>query len=334
MKQKKQPTSLPVAGLLLLLLLLAGCPPVYEGEIITEARSLLVDVKNNLFSSSNLLTQWQRGLGLSEVQLTVICEDAAGEEVAFKYTMEAGEVDNTYAYTQLPIEIEGTLLRVTARAEQGTDTFTASLADKKPGDIYQGWTAFANIQKVKLDYQLNQEDFSQSRLELAPGLRGGSNARVLVDSGVQADYAATTSYPDLGQKEIAVEVLLSEHPAGITFDLYTLVVNENLSSAYDVEASFEANYNYYPWSSLWTYAEITSTGKTVGGEENIYVLEKYNSDPLAVYAPLGNGNGTACLIDLTTMSDPRLLDKALLIAVVLRYGDLQAPLDVVCVDID
>ena len=75
--------------------------------------------------------------------------------------------------------------------------------------------------------------------------------------------------------QIAVEPVLSENPEGLTFDIYTLIVDEDLRELYKPGyLNDSADYEHYPWADVWTYAELTETGRQIGADE--YSFEKYN----------------------------------------------------------
>ena len=81
-----------------------------------------------------------------------------------------------------------------------------------------------------------------------------------------------------------------------------------------------------------TYEEIISTGKNVGGD--IFVLQRHTTaGPWNIADPMGDGFDSG-LIDLTTSTDESITDKYLLLAFILHYGTLSAPVDVYCIDIE
>ena len=85
-----------------------------------------------------------------------------------------------------------------------------------------------------------------------------------------------------------------------------------------------------PWSELWTFAEITDTGRSVAG--TVRQLQRETANAVDVLDPLGDGK-RAYLIDLTAMPPGQVLGKYLLIGVVLHGDGLSAPLSVRSVEI-
>ena len=309
--------------------LASGCNLFQDIEI--GVRQFRIDVSNGVFAATSHPDEWQRGLDATDVQLAVVARGVDGEEVMYESTMLPADVDATHPYTRVSITIEGVLLRVEAEVSTSSgDTFLSSVIDKSPVDSPGGWTVFANITRVKLGYIYNGGQFSDSAVQLAVTPRGGHATTLLVDSGVQSGGGVTDRGPDLVSQQLAVELVLHEHPGGLTFDVYTAVVDDDLPTLYDENLTTGGFYLEDPWSELWTFTEITDAGRSIAS--TIYSLARETASAVDVLDPQGDGK-RAYLIDLTGTPPGQVLGQYLLIGVVLHGDALSAPLSVRSVEI-
>lgn len=316
--------------LLLLTFLLIGCPAPYDGLILDGNRTFMVDVRNSLFNSPTEADPGLRGLGAESVLIFVDTEDAKGNISIFNGSLSASDIDTTWDYTRVPIDISGTLVAVHAQAV----SFVSDLTELEEGSPLLEYTVFENTEKVKIDYLLNEERPSTSILRLLVCPRGGNTPIVRIDSGVvdnppvsgQTDRAA-----ELLSKQVAFSVEPAEHPEDLSFDVYYAVVAANLAVDFNPDLTFEANYEPHPWTDRWTLGEITVNGKQIG--ENVYYLAQYNTLPLDITNPMA-ADKTSAVIDLSASADADITNKYLLLAIVLRYGSLRVPLDIRCIDIN
>ena len=326
---------------------LAGCGR-YTGPIDSEARDFYLDFKNTLFNSPEETLPADRGLGIDSVTITVTAENEAGEQVEYTKEITAADVDTStgYDYSQVPVPIEGEIVNITAETadSDGNVALTAVLTEESGEWDYFGWTVFPNIDKVKIDFAVDPDTPESSLFRLLVCPRGGDSPDILFDSGEQATEGDTDRDGEVTTKQIALEIKFAEYPGDptelendegdVTFDVYTAVAEENIAIVYNDAVNFEALYTTTPWTDSWTYKEITATGKTVGGE--LYELAKYNTaGQYNAVDPEGNEDGKkAFIIDLTGSEDENLTDKYLLVAVIMYYDGLAAPLDVLCIDIE
>ncbi len=320
--------------ILALLPALFGCSWFRKQDVVTEPRDFIVNVKNTLFNQPTESDPSMAGLGTPSVTITIITEDSSRNEIENEAVLTQEGIDTAADYTRVSITIEGEFIRV--EAESGTlfvelneDNYNLTPDIEWP---YYGWTAFANVEKVKLGFSLNRSDPAASTLRLLICPRGGSTPEVLVDSGPQTGSGLTDRGAALVSKQISFTLTPAENPAGLSYDVYTLVVEKNLAVTYNPAITFEATYETNPWSDRWTYEEITSTGKNIGGET--YVLQRLTTGgPWNITDPMGDGFDSG-LIDLTTSADETITDKYLLLAYILHYGTLSVPVDVYCIDIE
>jgi hypothetical protein len=338
--------ALFIAGVFITLSL-AGCGR-YTGPIETEERDFYLDFKNTLFNSPSETDPKDRGLGIDSVMVTFTTENDDGEQAEYRKEITAADVDTStgYDYSQVPVPIEGKIVSVTAETKDtdGDVALSAVLTEESGEWDYFGWTVFPNIDKVKIDFAVDPDTPESSLFRLLVCPRGGDSPDILFDSGEQATGGDTDRDDEVATKQIALEINFAEYPGDpaeletdegdVTFDVYTAVAEENIAIVYNDAVNFDALYTPTPWSDSWTYKEITSSGKTVGGE--LYELSKYNeSVKYNAVDPMGNEDGKkAFIIDLTGSEDENLTDKYLLVAVIMYYDGLAAPLDVLCIDIE
>lgn len=298
----------------------------FDGDILSGNRNLIIDVDNRLFSPSDAAGFWEQGPEADKLVLTVSLDGGQGniEEI-----MLPGHVDNNWDYTQLTVPVSGTLSRMDATAYKGdSQLYTVHISEKPSYEIFEGWETFANVTRFTVDLHVNTDDWSEGFLSLDISPRGYNSVSLQSDSGVTAlaDMVTDWSGPPLTSRQIAIEPVLNENPAGLTFDLYCLVVDEDIKEIYKPDyLNDQANYEYYPWQDDWSFEEITETGKRVGDE--LYILSKYNTgDSLPFIEPYEAGYNSY-LIDLSAETeDP--LGKYLLVALILKYGVLSVPASV------
>lgn len=314
-------------------LLLSCDPDAYDGEIKDGNRDLIIDVENILFALPTETNSWEQGPGVTEIRFTIVLEGGSGD---VEEILETADLDAGYNYTQLTIPVVGELKRVDANAYDGTTLlFSSTIEDKSSYDFFQGWEVFANVRKFKLGFHGYSEDWTAGYLVFNVAPRGGNNVAFNSDSGVTAPGEENTDWGGaaLTSRQIAVEPILHENPTGLTFDIYTLVVDENLREKYKQGyLDPDAEYEYNPWEDVWTYDEVTGTGKLIAG--TTYTLNKYNAgDPLNFIEPEGSGSGyDSFLIDLTgEAEDP--VGKFLLIALVMQFDILSVPTAVDVIEI-
>ena len=308
-----------------LAMLLIAC----EGPIILDIqRDLIIDIDNDIFNSTTETNIWDRGLGVSELTINAVTDVGT-----YTLTVGAADLDATYGYTQLPLEVSGKLEKIEASCASGAITFVKTMEDKNASEVFGGWSLFANIIKAKLDYRYNAVTFADSELLLSVAPRGGDAVEVLVDSGVQTGTGTTDRAAALLSGEIAVELELNEHPANITVSYYTCITEDNLIELYDEYLGEQGYYVFDPWTPNWTVDEITKNGKSIGGD--VYKLELYNSTPYEVYNPMGDGL-RAAKIDLKTAEEAKP-GAFVIIGAVITYKNslsaLSSPLNVQFVEI-
>ncbi|RKX84407.1 MAG: hypothetical protein DRP57_05970, partial [Spirochaetes bacterium] len=286
-----------------IIIILSGCPnTAFNGTILDGPRNIIIDVDNRVFNSQSEANEWEKGLGLDKLTFTVNLEGGSGN---VEQTLLPADIDSTYNFTQISIPVDGKLLSINAAGTHDTDTFTSSISDESSYDDYTGWEIFANVIKFKLGFYIDNSSITDSYLSLDICPRGGNSVALKADSGVtapadmQTDWAGTA----LTSRQIAIEPVFNENLTGLTFDVYTLIVEKNLRDLYfgPLNPGEDGGYyEHYPWKENWTYNEITDTGLQI--DDTVYKLNKYNtSDPLPAVEPMGPGTGyNSYLIDLTT----------------------------------
>jgi hypothetical protein len=315
---------------------LAACEPAPIVSITTTFRPISVDVRNTLFNPADANNPATQGLGVTSLSLAVET-DPAPPGGAWTASLVADSRDLTAAangYTRVSIPLDGKLLSVTATAQTASGTFTQALTAYPGSTVYQGWTDFANVVKFRLAYSVGSP-VSESYLSLSVAPKGGSAATVRADSGASAtsnpeNKGLTDRSATLVSRMAAVQIRLDENPAGITYNVYTAVIDKDIDTLYNPDVNFAGTYVTDPWTPAWTYAEIAGTGRSVGG--TVYTLSKYRPTAYNAVDPQGDGM-LAIEIDLRTSTDPKLTDKFLLVGVTVTSGDLSVPVDVLCLDI-
>ena len=313
--------------LLLCTLVLSACPSVYNGPFKLEERTLAFDMQKNIFNPVDTADPAEAGLGIEAIVITVTTENASGDEELKE--LKIVETDLTAVpYSRVGLVITGKLISVSAVAGDFTAGIDATNCSRSIDSDYTGWTAFANLEKFKLNYFPNRSDPAASSFTLLVCPRAGSSPTVRIDAGVQTGTGTTDRAAALTSGQIAFTVEWAENPEDLTYDVYYAVVSENLSVVYNEDITYDATYNHYPWTDSWTYDEVVTTGRNVGG--TVRKLSKYNSgDAWKAVDPLGDSRESG-LIDLTNIQDPDLTKKFLLLGIVLHSGGLSAPLDMLC----
>jgi len=318
--------------IIFIILITASCSERYEGDIRIGQRDLRIDVENKIFEPQDAENNWDKGLGVSSVKFSIILDDGSKEEVVTEKVFTSDDIDTEYSYTPFPVTVTGQLIRIEAEAAgSGGAVYNAVIEDKNENEFYGGWTIFANVMKFRLGCQINTDDFTSGFMELNVAPRGGNAALLKIDSGEQELYMAVTDRRNLlTPLQIAIEPELNECPLDMNFDVYTSIINKDLRAGYDDNMNFDAFYNDYPWSEVWTYDEVTQSGRRIN--DSIYTLQKYNNgEPLTFLDPMGDGY-KSYLIDLTELEDDPT-GKFLLITIVLNYDRLSTPAAMECIEI-
>lgn len=311
-----------------------ACPDVVV-PIVTGERTIYVDVRNAMFDAPDPDNPTGQGVGATELTLSVVTDPAAPDG-AWTATLAAADLDldpASIGYTRVPIDVEGTLLRVEVEVATPAGTLSETLSDYPGEGIYQGWVAFANVLKYRLGYTV-ADPVEESTLWLSVAPRGGSDVALCADTGpagTDTNRGLTDRSADLESGEVAVQVALDENPVDVTLAVYTAVVDLDIAALYDPAVSFEGTYVSDPWSPAWSYTQIAGEGRSVGGV--LYTLESYREVPFDADDPHGDGKH-ALLITAGSGGDPDLLEKYLLVAIVVTASGLSVPLDVLCLDIE
>ena len=304
-------------------LVMSSCDPGFTGTVKDGTRNIIVDVDNSMFRLPTAANAWEQGPGITDLKLTFVMEE---EGVTFDATLAAADAA-AGDYTQLAVEVTGRLVRVDAEAAAADGAaVTVSIDDKPAYEEFHGWEIFANVQRFRIGYNGNSaEAWADGYLTLDIAPRGGTSVRFKVDSGVTAAPETDWGGTPLATRQFAFEPVLTENPAGLTFDVYTAVVDENLRDLYKPGYVTEgADYEYSPWKDVWTWDEVTTSGKQIG-DQNVK-LTKYNTgSPLPFSEPSGAGCGyDSFLVDLSAQEeDP--VGKFLLISLVVKSGTLEVP---------
>jgi len=306
--------------------LVSACPTPYQGAIDIESRVIRVDLPDvifNPFAASAPATV--RGVGAISAVVTVTTDADSYEAI-----IGSGGLDAVYDYTQAAVTVTGRLVSVSvAVSTVSGQTFTAELDDWKDGSAYAGWTTFANVRKFRLCLKPGVETVTGSALSLEPGPRGGVGLRLLYDNhATDPDFAYTDrgQAAALGSGVITVQPVWLENPAGLSYDVHSLVVNENLQALYDPLYSSAAEYWPDAWTGSWTVDEIRSaTGKSVAGSKVALVRQVTN---LSAVNPLGDGNSSY------RFSYPAYVGKYLVVALVVTDGQLSVPTQAVVIPIE
>jgi hypothetical protein len=304
-------------------------PDPFTGTIKDGIRNITIDVENSMFNLPTEALSWEQGPGITDITFTIVLEGGSGSVDKILTAAEAASGN----YTQIVQEVTGKLLRIDAIAKNAAGTsFAISIEDKPEYEIFSGWEIFANVTRFKLAYNGDSTDsWADGFLALDIAPRGGTGIKFKIDSGVTASMTTDWGGAALTTRQLAVEPVLSENPAGLSFDIYTLIVDENLRENYKPGyITPGADYEYNPWEDVWSFDEISSTGKVIS--DTTYTLTKDNSgDPLPFVEPVAAGYNSF-LIDLTSEDDDPV-GKFLLIAVVSKYDVLSVPSAVDVVEI-
>jgi len=307
-----------------------SCPDPYTGPVVTDPRTLRVDVRDLLFSPYENDIPVARGLGASRVTVTVTTD-------AGSFTGNVGPMANDYyGYRKVEVPgVTGALASVAVRVETTkAKDFTTELSDWTITGAYQGWSSFKNIVKFRLDVKTSPEGFEASRLVLEPCPRGGRSVRLFTDVGVTELGSAVTDRGKAGQANasglVCVEPRWLEHPSGLGLNLYYAVIDEDLPERYGL-GSASSSAGYYMsdyWTNEWTATEIMSSGRSVAGKP--IRLTPHSSLNLDAANPGGDPGSPFASIRLDFSGKE---GKYLVLAAVLRQGELYAPSEVVCIKI-
>lgn len=318
MNNKKLNLKSCLAAAAVVALFLTSCG--FDGDIKDGNRDILIDVENSMFNLTTAADEWEQGPGVTKIEFTIELEGGEGNVVK---SLETSGVDAAYDYTQLTVPVIGELVSISAVAYTGAEQKFSDIIDSKASDDdFTGWEIFANVTKFKITYTGNTEDWDSGYLDMDICPRG-SGVTFLTDSGVTAAPVTDWGGTAVTSRQLAVQPVLQEHPAGVIFDVYTLVVEDDLRALYKVGyGGEEAEYSNYPWADVWTYSEVTDTGRAVGYAAPIYKLEKYNDDSLSFIEPQAEGYDSF-LIDLTSVDDADLVGKYLMYCLVMKHGTLE-----------
>jgi hypothetical protein len=291
----------------------------YSGDINDGNRDLLIDIENSIFDSPTAENLWEQGPGVSKIELTIELEGDGGN---LSETFESADVDTTYDYTQLTIPAIGELVSISAVAFVGDEQkYSVFIDSKVASDDFTGWQVFANVTKFKIIFNGYTDDWDSGYLDMDICPRG-AGVTYLTDSGVTSTPVTDWGGTALTSRQIAVEPVLQEHPADVSFDIYTLIVEEDLRALFKVGYGNEdAEKSHYQWADVWTYGEVTDTGRAIGYATPVYKLAKYNEDSLPFVEPQANGN--SFVIDLTSVVDADLLGKYLMYCLIMKHDTLE-----------
>ena len=313
--------------------IIISCNPAFDGNIKDGNRNLIIDVDNSIFNATDAVNIWEQGPGVDKIVFTISLEDTDGNAAPVEKIMLPADINSTYNYTQLTVPVTGKLTQIDAQAFTGTTPmYSDSIMDKLSTDTFTGWEIFANVEKFQLGFHGNSDDWTTGYISLNIAPRGGNSVTFKVDSGVTTEMETDWAGTALTSRQIAIEPILNENPTGLTFDIYTVIVESNLQLEYDPDLNDAANYEYYPWKDVWTYEEITNTGKKIG--DTTYTMVKYNSgEQLNFIEPDGVDCGyNSFLIDLTLESeDP--VGKFIMVALVMKYDILSVPAAIEIIEI-
>lgn len=309
--------------------LLAACPTDYEGLVLKDPRIVRVDVRNQLFSPYANDVPVERGLWATRVSVTVATDIGTYDGSA------SAKADGPFGYTPIAVSgVTGELASVSVRVETAeAKSFSVELSDWEQGGGYQGWTDFRNVVKFRLDAKTVSGGVDGSTLVLEPCPRGGRSVRLFTDVGVTAAGSAVTDRGRAGQAsapgQVCVEPRWLEHPSGLALYLYYAEVAEDLPERYGL-GSASSSAGYYMsdyWTNDWTATEIMSSGRSVAGKPIRLIplrqgLDAANpeADAVPAYA--------AIRLDLSAY-----VGKYLVLAAVLRQGELYAPSEVICIKV-
>ena len=315
-------------------------PNAFDGNIKDGNRDIVIDVDNSIFNAVDAVNTWNQGPGVDKIVFTIALEDTDGNAAPVEHTMLLTDLVSINNYTQLTVSVTGKLTQIDAQAFKGSTllysaSIAASIVDKLSTDTFTGWEIFANVKKFKLGFYGNSDDWVSSYISLNIAPRGGNSVTYKVDSGVTAPVDQKTDWVgvSLTSRQLAIEPILNENPTDMTFDIYTLVVDSNIQLEYDPLFNNDANYEDCPWENVWTYEEITDTGKQIGNAT--YKLTKYNTgDPLPFIEPAGADCGyNSFLVDPSIGAEDDPLGKFLMFVLVMKYDTLSVPTAIKIVEI-
>ena len=308
-------------------LVTAACE-IFSGTIRDGARTITIDIDNDLYLEPDAANAWEQGPGVDSVSISIVLDTGDVQASLAAADVTAGD------FTQLSQEVTGVLERVDVTAVNAAGVAMAiSIDDTAEHEHLHGWEIFANLQRFRIGFNGDSaDDWASGYLTLDIAPTGGTGIRYIIDSGAVASPTTDWGGDPLTSKQLAVEPVLSENPVGLTFDIYTVIVGEDLRELYKPGyTNPDADYEHFPWADVWTFDELTSTGKQIG--DTVYTMTKYNAgDPLNFAEPLGDGY-KSFLIDLSTEADDPV-GKYLMFALVSHYDVLSVPASVEIVEIE
>jgi hypothetical protein len=287
-----------------------------------DPRTIAVDIPAVIFNPYNKTDANQkRGLGINTLTVTVTSDQGEFQKNLNKTALPAGDLSNGYYRLSFPA-VEGVLTGISLEAQGTTETFTFNSFERGWGDLV----------KFRAVIYPDSEAVENSSVALEPGLKGGASLRLLLDNALTAvtgytglltdrvqaysdllpgDPDVPPPAPALDPGEIAIQPLWLENPTGLVYDIYTLVIDEDISR---IDTMYNPLAAYYkdPWTDSWSYDEVTKTGKSIGGY--VYVLEQGETDCPAL-DPMGDGFDSYKL-----QIDPYEAGQFLLVALIVRVA--------------
>jgi hypothetical protein len=320
MNRKKFNNICVLITITLILLFVSSCG--YDGDINDGNRDILIDVENSIFDSRDAEDLWEQGPGVTKIEFTIELDGGNGN---ISETFNAASIDTTYDYTQLTIPALGELKSISAVAYVDEEQkYSVVIADQSSSDEFSGWQVFANVTKFKIVFNGNTDNWDSGYIDMDICPRG-TGVTYLTDSGVTSTPVTDWGGTALTSRQIAVEPVLQEHPANVTFDIYYLIVDEDLRALYKVGYGGEdSEYSHYQWADVWTYDEVTASGRAIGDSTSVYTLAQYNDTSLSFVEPEFDGCGyNSFLIDLSAEVDSDPVGKYLMYCLIMKHDTLE-----------
>lgn len=267
-----------------LALSLSGCDlfpqetPNPEG---TSNGTLSIDINNRVFADDEGEQEgYSRRLGADSVEIYI---NGADTPAATLLAADKDEADTAEGYTRVSVTYSGSLESVRLVATGANDyvessngvyssvdseTYEDTITEVGIFSDLEGISSFSAVEKIKMYPNDSYSTYSDIGITVVCAPCWMTSPSVYT-----SESSAYLTERDLSSGQIEIHPSWAENPEGMTIDVY--MVSSGYTKLSDMSSSDG-------WSTAWTYDQITSTGRTVGG--TLYTMSKQNESALnAIY---------------------------------------------------
>ena len=280
----------------LLALSMAGCdlfPQETPSPQESGSGTLAIDINNRVFADDEGEQEgYSRRLGADSVEIYI---NSATTPTQTLLAADMDESDTAEGYTRVSVSYTGTLesVRLVATGANAyiessngvyssvdSETYEDTISEIGLLSDLEGISSFAAVEKIKMFPSDSYSTYSDIGINIvcAPCWMTSPSVYTSESSAYLTERSLTSG-------QIEIHPSWSENPEGMTIDVY--MVSSEYTKLSDLSTA-------EGWSTAWTYDQITSTGRTVGG--TLYTMTKQHDASLdAVY--LGGDEMRSFLIE-------------------------------------